>query len=643
MPFCGGDKERGGKDATDWQARGDIGTLQDENTKLTTELHQLKASMQSQMDDVRREMQQLRQARDEELMSGSGSSSRNVGVESNGNSGANNKVFEDKITDLKVTTEAKIFDIQALMSDDGDRLDQMEEQIQTLIKDGPQPAAAAAVPDDDAADLQSLRDDFSSIKETIEAMEAIRGDFSDMEEHLEELAERIDPEEIERFSKGVQEKLDQHSSQMAQINEDFKAIQEAVETVNHLSGQFNEFETSFEGLAEAVHDREDPEPATPKAPAAADGAAVEKMAIRIATVEGKLEAFGEALETVTDDIDKNAAELGKLDNMEQQIIELRADQVQPVVETVMTLPSKGNKHNDSSSDSDDDHKRVGQNDIQHIQQQIDHLKEQIKDCTRGEDASAAPDTQHMSAVMGRLEKLEGSIEHEADKQAHEAQVQMANSIEHEADKQAHEAQLTKALERVTECEGQLEAIQDAIVSNEATAEDNQKGIDEVKGLCQEVGTDIRRLEEIESGLKSVEHKVEGMSALQNSTEEGLAAMQAMAEKVEGIKMNMEELEESIGELAATVQDSDGGVDDQILETMKSDFDGLRVEVTQVQAMKTELNEKITQLSQQLVGVEGVVEGLTEEFSPVEDQLEAMGEHLEELEAKVNHLAGSDSD
>ena len=36
------------------------------------------------MDDVRREMQQLRQARDEELMSGSGSSSRNVGVESNG-------------------------------------------------------------------------------------------------------------------------------------------------------------------------------------------------------------------------------------------------------------------------------------------------------------------------------------------------------------------------------------------------------------------------------------------------------------------------------------------------------------------------------------------------------------------------------
>ena len=38
-------------------------------------------------------------------------------------------------------------------------------------------------------------------------------------------------------------------------------------------------------------------------------------------------------------------------------------------------------------------------------------------------------------------------------------------------------------------------------------------------------------------------------------------------------MNMEELEESIGELAATVQDSDGGVDDQILETMKTDFDG----------------------------------------------------------------------
>lgn len=60
-------------------------------------------------------------------------------------------------------------------------------------------------------------------------------------------------------------------------------------------------------------------------------------------------------------------------------------------------------------------------------------------------------------------------------------------------------------------------------------------------------------------------------------------------------------------------------------------------------MKTELNEKITQLSQQLVGVEGVIEGLTEEFSPVEDQLEAMGEQLEELEAKVNHLAGSDSD
>ena len=60
-------------------------------------------------------------------------------------------------------------------------------------------------------------------------------------------------------------------------------------------------------------------------------------------------------------------------------------------------------------------------------------------------------------------------------------------------------------------------------------------------------------------------------------------------------------------------------------------------------MKTELTEKLTQLSQQLVGVEGVVEGLTEEFSPVEDQLEAMGEQLEELEAKVNHLAGSDSD
>ena len=45
-------------------------------------------------------------------------------------------------------------------------------------------------------------------------------------------------------------------------------------------------------------------------------------------------------------------------------------------------------------------------------------------------------------------------------------------------------------------------------------------------------------------------------------------------------MNMEELEESIGELAATVQDqiletmkTDCGVDDQILETMKTDFDG----------------------------------------------------------------------
>jgi len=413
--------------------------------------------------------------------------------------------------------------------------------------------------------------------------------------------------------------------------------------VNHLSGQFNEFETSFEELAEAVHDREDPEPDTPKAPAPAPagGAAVEKLAIRIATVEGKLEAFGEALDSVTDDIDKNAAELGKLDHMEQQLIELRADQVQPVLETVMTLPSKGKKHSDSSSDSDDDHKRVGQNDIQHIQQQIDHLKEQIQDCTHGKDASAAPDTQHMFAVMGRLDKLEGSIEHEADKQAHEKQVEM-------------ESQLKKALERVTECEGQLEAIQDAIVSNEATAEDNQKSIEsEVQLLSaaqEKGGTDMKEIEEttkrladVESGLKSMEHKVEGMSALQNSTEEGLAAMQAMAEKVEGIKMNMEELEESIGELAATVQDSDGGVDDQILETMKTDFDGLRVEVTQVQSMKTELTEKLTQLSQQLVGVEGVVEGLTEEFSPVEDQLEAMGEQLEELEAKVNHLAGSDSD
>ena len=49
-------------------------------------------------------------------------------------------------------------------------------------------------------------------------------------------------------------------------------------------------------------------------------------------------------------------------------------------------------------------------------------------------------------VMGRLDKLEGSIEHEADKQAHEKQVEM-------------ESQLKKALERVTECEGQLEAIQ----------------------------------------------------------------------------------------------------------------------------------------------------------------------------------------
>lgn len=74
--------------------------------------------------------------------------------------------------------------------------------------------------------------------------------------------------------------------------------------MNHLSGQFNEFETSFEELAEAVHDREDPELDTPKAPAPAGGAAVEKLAIQIATVEGKLEAFGEALDSVTDDIDK---------------------------------------------------------------------------------------------------------------------------------------------------------------------------------------------------------------------------------------------------------------------------------------------------------------------------------------------------
>lgn len=94
-------------------------------------------------------------------------------------------------------------------------------------------------------------------------------------------------------------------------------------------------------------------------------------------------------------------------------------------------------------------------------------------------------------MMGRLDKLEGSIEHKANNQAHEKQVK-------------------KALERVTECEGQLEAIQvqppsvaaascgacllrfalallppahcllllqDAIVSNEATAEDNQKAIE----------------------------------------------------------------------------------------------------------------------------------------------------------------------
>lgn len=48
---------------------------------------------------------------------------------------------------------------------------------------------------------------------------------------------------------------------------------------------------------------------------------------------------------------------------------------------------------------------------------------------------------------------------------------------------------------------------------------------------EEIEETRNRLVDVESGLKSMEHKVEGMSALQNSTEEGLAAMQAMAEKV----------------------------------------------------------------------------------------------------------------
>ena len=48
MPFCGGDKERGGKDATDWQARADIDLVKDENAKLKTELQQLKGSRQLQ-------------------------------------------------------------------------------------------------------------------------------------------------------------------------------------------------------------------------------------------------------------------------------------------------------------------------------------------------------------------------------------------------------------------------------------------------------------------------------------------------------------------------------------------------------------------------------------------------------------------
>ena len=48
---------------------------------------------------------------------------------------------------------------------------------------------------------------------------------------------------------------------------------------------------------------------------------------------------------------------------------------------------------------------------------------------------------------------------------------------------------------------------------------------------KEIEETTKRLADVESGPKSMEHKVEGMSALQNSTEEGLAAMQAMAEKV----------------------------------------------------------------------------------------------------------------
>merc|ERR1711865_287773 len=168
-------------------------------------LQQMKASMESQMDDLRQEMRQFRQAQDEDMMSGS----RKVGVQSNakpGQSLANELEFQAQLEEIKTTTDARFVSFMEQQDDESNRLEALED---AASGGGGNPG------NDNPADLQSLRNDFESIREVVESMNSVRADVDEMEEGMSQLALEME------------DKYKQQNTDMKQINDDFKSIEEA--------------------------------------------------------------------------------------------------------------------------------------------------------------------------------------------------------------------------------------------------------------------------------------------------------------------------------------------------------------------------------------------------------------------------------
>lgn len=363
-------------------------------------------------------------------------------------------------------------------------------------------------------------------------------------------------------------------------------MHEAMAKIENQLHDLKELEETVEGLQASVHELESKEPESDSLDKVSSVSFAKSA--ELATLDSRVEQLESAAAELRESTEKNAT---MCDALEEELHERILEKESP-------------SHASRGSGLDET--------------ELSRLKDRISALTDVTDKDRNDFRKQLESTVSELGEKMDSVENKLQNDSlNDAIVELHNI----KDKQ-HELEV-----RVETCFEELADVGVRAEENSTKlAEANLEHV--VKQIESSENSFKAGIDKLEQDIGEIKNKQCDLSEDVGKVKEDMSQFEMIAEKIEAVKAEFEEMQDGMAEMG-----------EELTEPLKAEVEELKVATAPIGSLR----EQVATLATKVEKVEGTTDALFQEHKDVEEQLESMGETLEEFEGRLDALGSPDSD